>query len=372
MKQIRIAMMLALALLYGTGIQAQVVAGGNLNIGTGNVLYSSYGNAIGQYNHSYGGNSLAVGYGDTISDGCPNSFTAGASNKISNSNSFAIGSSVKIFGSRSIGLGYYLKASLDRNAVMGWGIIGNSTHPDKYLENNCPDSFVVGYNSTKPTLTVGPSPNDYPNGSDYELTGKVAIGNVPASDIKAKLHIRSDAGEDAGILLDPTDLERSSTFIHLRDDYHGIEVNNEGKMLIKSETNGQCAPILFKGIIGVNIQDNHVGHINSNYMLWVNGGIIAEKIAIKHYGSSWWPDYVFNTDYKLMPLNVLRDYIGTNHHLPDVPSEAEVLDDGFELGDMQSLLLKKIEELTLYILKQQEEIEILKQTIEGVSEKKNL
>lgn len=73
-----------------------------------------------------------------------------------------------------------------------------------------------------------------------------------------------------------------------------------------------------------------------------------------------WPDYVFKKDYKLMPLEDLSTFISKNGHLPNVPSEKEVQENGADLGEMNRILLEKIEELTLYTISQQREIEDLK------------
>ena len=70
-----------------------------------------------------------------------------------------------------------------------------------------------------------------------------------------------------------------------------------------------------------------------------------------------------------MSLNDLKRFITEHRHLPEVPSEAEVTEEGYNMAEMQGVLLKKIEELTLYTLKQQEEIDMLKQTIEELKGK---
>ncbi len=64
-----------------------------------------------------------------------------------------------------------------------------------------------------------------------------------------------------------------------------------------------------------------------------------------------------------MPLHQLERYIITNKHLPDIPTEKEVLKNGIELGEMNALLLKKVEELTLYVIEQQKRIEKLEKKI---------
>lgn len=71
------------------------------------------------------------------------------------------------------------------------------------------------------------------------------------------------------------------------------------------------------------------------------------------------PDYVFNDDYKLLSLAEIKTYIDKNKHLPEVPSAKEMEANGVNLGEMNMLLLKKIEELTLHILEQEERIKSL-------------
>lgn len=93
-----------------------------------------------------------------------------------------------------------------------------------------------------------------------------------------------------------------------------------------------------------------------NYKLSVNGKIRAKEIRVE----TGWSDFVFGNDYKLMTLEELDKYIKENKHLPDIPTESEVKENGVELGDMSSKLLQKIEELTLYLIEQKDEIEKLK------------
>lgn len=370
MKSIKHILTLAACLLAGFAGMAQnnVIEGTNLKIGENNTLTSDVigvrGHAIGRHNIVESHNALAVGYGDTINELSPNSIALGTSIRVGGSSSLGMGRDVKVLGDYGLGIGRYLKATgQNESMVIGSGLLGNTLHQDLYLENNNAQSLMIGFKSTRSTLTVSPSPNDYPSGDTINKTGKIAIGDVPVPDIAAKLHIRSDYGEDASLFLEPKDKENSSTFIKLKDEDHGIEVDNEGRMKVKSMNNNQKCPILFNGLIGINIDENHLNYMNSKYSLCVRSGIITDKVAIKRYSIGWWSDYVFDPDYQLMPIQDLRDYIFTNRHLPDMPSETEVMENGIELGDMQSILLKKIEELTLYVLQQQETIEQLEQRI---------
>ena len=63
-----------------------------------------------------------------------------------------------------------------------------------------------------------------------------------------------------------------------------------------------------------------------------------------------WPDFVFDKDYKLRTLQEVENHINEHKHLPDIPSEKEVKENGLSLGEMQAKLLQKIEELTLYTI----------------------
>ena len=92
-----------------------------------------------------------------------------------------------------------------------------------------------------------------------------------------------------------------------------------------------------------------IGTTNPSSKLAVNGKITAKEVEITLTG---WPDYVFGENYSLLPVKKLEEYIKENKHLPGIPSEQEVLENGVQVGDMYSNLLEKIEELTLYIIEQ--------------------
>jgi hypothetical protein len=93
---------------------------------------------------------------------------------------------------------------------------------------------------------------------------------------------------------------------------------------------------------------------DGNYRLYVEQGIRTRKVKVDQAS---WADYVFLPSYKLMTLPQVEAFIKKNGHLPEVPSEKEVAANGIDLGDTQTLLLKKIEELTLYIIEQGKKLE---------------
>lgn len=125
-----------------------------------------------------------------------------------------------------------------------------------------------------------------------------------------------------------------------------ITISNQWKM--NSTNNG-----LFYDIGKVSIGMNS---ITPNYILSVKGGIATDRITIKTAEQWNWPDYVFSNDYSLMSLDELRMFLQKNKHLPNIPSAKEVQANGIDLGEMDAQLLRKIEELTLYILQLEKRI----------------
>lgn len=121
--------------------------------------------------------------------------------------------------------------------------------------------------------------------------------------------------------------------------------------------------ILFANIPSTNsngsqaISENDLrSHINLK--LGADGTLMAKEIKVTLTG---WPDYVFDKGYNLMPLTETEQYIEANGHLPNVPSAAEVEADGMSVGEMNKVLLQKVEELTLYVIELQKQIDELKQ-----------
>jgi len=99
------------------------------------------------------------------------------------------------------------------------------------------------------------------------------------------------------------------------------------------------------------------------HKLAVDGTIGAREVKVE---TGTWSDFVFEEDYKLRSLGEVENYIQQHKHLPDVPGEEEVLENGIELGKMDAKLLQKIEELTLYIIEQEKKIDSLEATAQKV------
>lgn len=101
--------------------------------------------------------------------------------------------------------------------------------------------------------------------------------------------------------------------------------------------------------------------------LAVQGTIAANKVIVTL--QSPFPDYVFDRGYSLPPLDSLSVYIRAHHHLPDLPTADTVNKNGLDLGSNQTALVKKIEELTLYVIRQNKETQALKEKIKTLEER---
>lgn len=278
------------------------------------------------------------------------SATVGMYNITTGANSMAIGQANRTFGAASFALGKFAWARATNAIVIGGGMGETEA---KALINNYAGSLMIGFNSNKPTLFVGPS-----NG--LATTGKIGIGNI--TNPLAKMHLLSDSNEDAGFILEPSNKANRSAFLQFYDTKHKIIVSKDGMRItaLDDAMFFDALSIKMTGKVGINIDNNFTG--NYNYAFAVNGGILTSAIYIKEVDE--WHDYVFASNYNLMTLNDLDAFIRTNGHLPGFPSEAEVLANGYNVAEMEGLLLKKIEELTLYTIELQRQLEAQKLIIE--------
>lgn len=108
--------------------------------------------------------------------------------------------------------------------------------------------------------------------------------------------------------------------------------------------------------------------VANGYRLSINGRVIAEEMRIQN--STAWPDYVFKSDYHLLSLAETKAFISRNNRLPGIPAAAEIEKEGIPVGKMQTLMMEKIEELTLHLIKAQEQIEHLQKEVQKLSTNK--
>ncbi|SEW52686.1 hypothetical protein [Chitinophaga arvensicola] len=115
------------------------------------------------------------------------------------------------------------------------------------------------------------------------------------------------------------------------------------------------------------IADGNTGNVSiggtapaANYKLAVEGTLGARRIKVVQNG---WPDYVFHPEYQLPSLHEVEQFVKKEKHLEGIPSEKEVAENGLDLGDINHQLLKKVEELTLYIIQLNKNVESLNQKV---------
>jgi len=233
---------------------------------------------------------------------------------------------------------------------------------------NQPYAEISGYFYNGSFVATGSQPNALlkPQGDGIGLlvdgNGYVGIGTTTPDcqlHIKGGLAIqnptlpydsRGDAGIRAGIMFGTNHATNNAMFWISPDATIGNRLHI-GCGLNYSD-NGLLT-ILNNGNVGI-------GNTNPGYRLEVNGTIRSKAIKVEVEN---WPDYVFADDYPLKDLSEVEQYINANNHLPDVPAAETMEQQGVNLGEMNRLLLKKVEELTLYLIQQQKEIDALKQMI---------
>lgn len=283
------------------------------------------------------------------------SATIGMNNITLGASSLAVGQANKTVGASSIALGKFAWANATNAIVIG---SGTDNYESKALINNYSGTLMIGFNSRRPTLFVGSS-----NGG--VTTGKIGIGNM--TEPLAKLHMLSDSNEDAGMILETSNKTSKSAFLQMYDDKHKIVVSKEGMRILAPNDALllDAKKIGMNGKIGINTDNAFTG--DYDYALAVNGGILTSEIYVKEVEE--WHDYVFDDGYNLMSLDVLEEFISKNGHLPDLPSTNEIVENGYNMVEMEGLLLKKIEELTLYTIELKRQLQNQKLLIESLKEK---
>jgi hypothetical protein len=175
------------------------------------------------------------------------------------------------------------------------------------------------------------------NGGDrvtFQANGNVGVGTISPS---VKFQAVQTTADWTGDFKNYT-----ANAYGLRVDLSGSSGSNAAFQVYTSTGNGMI--IKNNGSIGIGTFDPQ------GYKLAVNGNMIAESVKVKLYAN--WPDHVFEPSYKLPDLKETEQFIKENKHLPESPSAKEVAENGINLGEMNSKLLQKIEELTLYLIAQ--------------------
>jgi hypothetical protein len=225
---------------------------------------------------------------------------------------------------------------------------GTNVNPDGVLNSGCPEDFrkcnigFVGVNNTQPTEQLDVIGNIK---TSHHFIGKVAeIGKI-MYDGAVKDASGNPTGQTTPFLFDAQEVNFSgninanqitaNSFITNSFQANAIDLNGDFKI---------------KNAQGQNV-----------FAVYQNGDVRARKTTVDLLPI---PDYVFKKEYKLMGLKELEQYIETHQHLPNIKSEAEYKNEGaIDLGELNVKLLEKVEELTLYTIQQQKQIDELKKMV---------
>ena len=312
------------AVLIGNGA-------GDVNEGASNVFIgkdAGKGNSFG-----FGNTFLGASAGFTNIDGTHNTYMGLLAGNANNGNENVMlgeGAGSEIFyGDQNVLIGTEAgqKGTLSsRNVKIGFHA-GKHDHSDDKL-------YIENTGGAAP-LIFGDFQEDY-----LRFNGKVGV----YADPNAQLHVKSFTSNPA-VRVEVNDLTK-------------LLINENGGTTIGSEEPDRTP---FDGLY-VEGQVNFGGLVPAvGYRLSVDGEIICEDIRIED--SDDWPDYVFESDYDLMPLSQVDAFISKEGHLPNIPAAKIIEKEGFDAGEMMKRLLEKIEELTLHTIRQQKQIDEMRGVI---------
>lgn len=203
--------------------------------------------------------------------------------------------------------------------------------------------FTIQDDPTTNNLRIGYGFNNHLN---INSQGNIGIGTAtPQSPLEINQE-NNPYNDSALVISEPNNSQK--IYLHLANSSSG----QYGFFSLGGNTKlrGNGKQSSFDGALGI-------GTINvGSWKLAVNGKIRAKEIKVE----TGWSDFVFYDDYKLPTLKEVEKHIKEKGHLKDIPSAKEVKENGVFLGEMDAKLLQKIEELTLYTIDQQKEIEKLK------------
>jgi hypothetical protein len=258
---------------------------------------------------------------------------------------YAGGASSLNGGTITTAYGVYVNTIKNTGVTNSYGIYQSSANDKNYFAGN------LGVGVTTPTSTLHLIDNTTPVGG--------TSGMLPST----------TATPNGSIMLGATGTSLVSTM--------GLYVASGVTPYFWIQPRNSSTVTYYNTVLNPNGGSVAIGTSNpAGYMFAVNGSAVATSMTVKLNVN--WPDYVFKKDYQLASLQEVKTYIDQNHHLPEMPSAEQISKDGLNLGEMNKLLTKKVEELTLYLIEkdqqqkkqadelkmQQDEIQQLKEQVQ--------
>lgn len=320
----------------GTALGTSNTSNASYTFASGHSVHATnnYSIALGQWAQSQGANSVSIGrvsyamdrdayaIGENAKTYGSYSYSFGRYINNTASHTFAIGNNLTVSGFFGYVFGSYSQAVGDYSFAMG-----------RYSVTNGDNSYSLGeYVSTSSayTMTIGRGVNSFTK-LDNNISNSLMIG---FNSDTATLFVGPSTGVGTFGKVGIATTSPIRTF-----DVNGMSHFADTMSIGTTKTNGS--------------------------MLAVAGKISAEEVEVSL--SSTWPDFVFSTSYELNTLAQVEEYINKHSHLPNVPSAEEVAEKGINIAEMDAILLQKIEELTLYAIAQQKQIDEQKKLIEEQS-----
>lgn len=305
---------------FASGIGNSVTA--NYSMSTG-----YYSQATGQYSVSMGVQAYATGYvsfaiGNRSRATGYEAYSFGSYSRAEGTHSYSIGRQSVVTGGNAYAFGYYSGGSGDYAFSIG-----------SYSTANANNSYSIGdYVSTSiaNSMTIGRGINSSTK-LDNNTTNSLMVG---FNSDTATLFVGPSTGVGTFGKVGIATSSPIRTF-----DVNGMSHFSDTMSIGTTKTNGS--------------------------LLAVAGKISAEEVEVSL--STTWPDFVFSTSYELNTLAQVEEYINKHSHLPNIPSAEEVAEKGINIAEMDAMLLQKIEELTLYTIAQQKQIDEQKKLIEEQS-----
>jgi hypothetical protein len=238
----------------------------------------------------------------------------------------------------------YLEVYVQRTGSVNYSIYDNLQSTGWRAEPWTLGGIPSGYNSIEFSIdnlfVIGGKQNNF----TINRQGNIGIGLVNPVAL-FQLNSLSTSSTDNGLRFSASNIgpNHSHIFWGSTGDWYIRSASNSGKVIIQDEG----------GNVGI-------GNTNPTEKLVVDGKILAEEVKVQTVPAS---DYVFESDYNLLPLQEVESFIQQNKHLPDIPSAEEFKENGVGLGEMDDMLLRKIEELTLYVIELKKENEEIRDII---------
>jgi hypothetical protein len=254
-----------------------------------------------------------------------------------------------------------------------------------YSYGQVPPSVRSKSNAATPNTSDGSKENVFP-GSGFVGIGtltpsapieiKKGVGNTTKKNILLKLSNEwASAGQNEpsimfsnGNVTDPKNISYWTAGARVSGD-NTLKTPQTFKICYKSPTDATEKDFFSIDSYEGRVRIGDVQTQFDGYKLYVEQGILTEKVKVAVKDSKDWYDNVFAPDYQLLSLQKLEKFIQENKHLPDVPTTEEVMTNGLDLGKMNATLLKKVEELTLYIIEMKKDSEDMKARLKELESK---